>query len=61
MSLQHIQLKSLFYLKSKNWRYFTKISNLQQKWELQEITCKQNRIGEMENEKTQELQRGAVT
>ncbi len=33
MSLQHIKLKPLFYLKSKNRSYFTKISNLQQKWE----------------------------
>ncbi len=53
MSLQHIKLKPLFYLKSKNRSYFTKISKLQKKWEQNSspITCEQNRIGEMEKEK----------
>ncbi len=32
MSLQHIKLKPLFYLKSKNRNYLKKISKLQQKW-----------------------------
>ncbi len=61
MSLQHIKLKPLFYLKSKNRSYFTKISKLQQKWEQNSspISCEQNRIGEMEKEKTQELQRAS--
>ncbi len=53
MSLQHIKLKPLLYLNSKNRSYFTKISKLQQKWEQNSspITCEQNRIGEMEKEK----------
>ncbi len=53
MSLQHIKLKPLFLFKSKNRRYFTKISKLQQKWEQNSspITCEQNMIGEMEKEK----------
>ncbi len=53
MSLQHIKLKPLFYLKSKNRSYFTKISKLQQKWEQNSspITCEQNRIGDGKGEK----------
>ncbi len=61
MSLQHIKLKPLFYLKSKNRSYFTKISNLQQKWEQNSspITCEQNMIGEMENEKSTRASKGS--
>ncbi len=60
MSLQHIKLKPLFYLKSKNWSYFTKISNLQQKWEQNSspITCEQNMIREMEKEKSARASKG---
>ncbi len=61
MSLQHIKLKPLFYLKSKNRSYFTKISNLQQKWEQNSspITCELNIIGEMENEKSTRASKGS--
>ncbi len=54
MSLQHIKLKPLFYMKSKNRSYFTKLSKQQQKWEENSspITCEQNMIGEMEKEKS---------
>ncbi len=59
MSLQHIKLKPVFYLKSKN-SYFTKISKLQQKWEQNSspITCEQNMIGEMEKEKRTRASKG---
>ncbi len=61
MSLQHIKLKALFYLKSKNGRYFTKISNLLQKGEQNSspITCEQNMIGEMEKEKSTRASKGS--
>ncbi len=61
MSLQHIKLKPLFYLKGKNRRYLTKISKLQQKWEQNSspITCEQNRIGEMEKEKNTRASKGS--
>ncbi len=54
MSLQHIKLKPLFYMKSKNRSYFNKISKQQQKWEQNSspITCEQNMIGEMEKHKS---------
>ncbi len=53
MSLRHITTEPLFYLKSKNRSYFTKISKLQQKWEQNSspITCEQIKIREMEKEK----------
>ncbi len=55
MSLQHITLKPLVYL-------FYKISKLQQKWEQNSspITCEQNRIGEMEKEKSTRASKRAV-
>ncbi len=61
MSLEHIKLKPLFYLKSKNRRYFTKIGNLQQKWEQNSspISREQNRIGEMEKEKSTRASNGS--
>ncbi len=59
MSLQHIKLKPVFYLKSKN-SYFTKICKLQQKWQQNSspITCEQNMIGEMEKEKRTRASKG---
>ncbi len=56
MSLQQIKLKPLFYLKSKNRRYFTKISNLQ-KWEQNSspIPCEQS----MEKEKSTRASKGS--
>ncbi len=61
MSLQHITLKPLFYLKSKNRSYFTKISKPQQKLEQNSspITCEQNKIGEMEKEKNTRASKGS--
>ncbi len=60
MSLQHIKLKPLFYPKSKNGRYFTKISNLQQKWEQTHLQSpEQNMIGEMEKEKSTRAAKGS--
>ncbi len=61
MSLQHIKLKPVFYLKSKNRSYFTKINKLQQKWQQNSspITCEQNMIGEMEKEKSTRASKGS--
>uniref|UniRef100_A0A8C2HWL4 Heterogeneous nuclear ribonucleoprotein L n=1 Tax=Cyprinus carpio TaxID=7962 RepID=A0A8C2HWL4_CYPCA len=60
MSLQHIKLKPLFYLKRKNRSCFTKISKLQQKWEKTLLQSAVSRIGleRWKRRKTQELQRG---
>ncbi len=58
--LQHIKLKPLFYLKSKNRSHFIK-SKLKQKWEQNSspITCEQNRIEEMEKEKSTRASKGS--
>ncbi len=64
MSLQHIKLKPLFYLRSKKTEaILKKISKLQQKWEQNSspISCEQNKIERWKRRKTQELQSGAVT
>ncbi len=54
-------LKPLFYLKITFFFLFFFISNLQQKWEQNSspITCEQNRIGEMEKEKSTSASKGS--
>ncbi len=61
MSLQHIKLKTLFYLQSKN-----KVCKKKKKWAKRKceqnsspITCEQNRIGEMQKEKSTRASKGS--